>query len=146
MFALRIFIARPAIAEFQLVEDACLFEQFHRAVDRGDRDAAVDLSGAGQQFLGIRMVVAVVNHLRDDPALTCHAQAHGLAPFDDRVAHRFALRPSDHVPNILARPDATAIEPCRLTFARARPMWGSSEAFCRVSSISAKSHKGPLGR
>jgi len=31
-----------------------------------------------------------------------------------------------------------------LTFARERPIWGPSEAFCRVSSISAKSHEGPL--
>ena len=87
MVARRIFVARAPVAKFQLVQNIGLFKQFHGAVDGRNGNATVQGRGAAEQFLNIGVVVAVLDHLCDDAALAGHAQAHGLAAFDDGFAH-----------------------------------------------------------
>ena len=73
--ALGIFIARAAIAEFVLFQNARLFEQLDGAIDRGQRYPRVDPHGAGVKLFDVRMVIGVTDDPRHDPALLGHAQA-----------------------------------------------------------------------
>ena len=60
------------------VEKAGLFEQAHRALDRGDADFGIGLHGAAVQFLHIGMVVGFRQYAGDNAALTGHLHT----PFD----------------------------------------------------------------
>ena len=85
MFAFGVFISGAAIAEFQLVQNARLFEQFDRAIDSGQRNAGIARSRAGKKLFHIGVVIAVLKHGGNGAALPGHAQPLGPASFKDGV-------------------------------------------------------------
>jgi hypothetical protein len=61
------------------LDDAGILEQPHRAVNRGNRDAIVDLGAAPVEFFDVRMILRRCQHARDDAALLGHPHALGGA-------------------------------------------------------------------
>ena len=55
----RLLVARAAVAEVVLLDDAGLFEQADRPVDGGDGYVRVDGGGAAVELLHVGMVVAL---------------------------------------------------------------------------------------
>ena len=64
MLVRRFFIARAAVAEIVLGENAGLLEQSHRAIDRGDGDVRIDRGRAPMHRLDIGMVVRLPDSTR----------------------------------------------------------------------------------
>jgi hypothetical protein len=76
-------IAGAALAKIVPLDDAGILEQFHRAIDRRDRDLVVHRDAAAIQFLDVGMIHGFRQHARDHPALLGHAHAGGgAARFD----------------------------------------------------------------
>ena len=86
MVALRILVARPSVAEIDLLEDPRLFEELHRPVDRRERDARVRGIGPRMQLFHVRMVPCPVQHPRDHAPLLGQAEALLLAAGEDGLA------------------------------------------------------------
>src|SRR5206468_6343176 len=77
-------IARAALAKIVPLDDSRVLEQFHGAIDRGDRDVLVDQGTAPEKLLDIGVIGSAGEHARDDPALLGHPHAFGDAlGFDD---------------------------------------------------------------
>src|SRR6202040_1469488 len=72
-------VAGAALAKIVPLDDACVLEQLHRAINRRDRDLVVDGDAAAIQFLDIRVIFRLRQHARDDAALLGHAHAGGGA-------------------------------------------------------------------
>ena len=91
MIAFRVFIACATVAEFVLVQNSGLFEQFDRPVYGGKRDPRIDAGGADVKLFDIGMVVRCADHAGYNPALIGHPQAFGLAAGYD-IRHWSGLR------------------------------------------------------
>ena len=80
-------ILRPLITEkttlMQERENTVCFE-----VDR--RANKIMVGKAVEELFDVRVIVAVFQHCRNDPSLAGHAQALGLAAFQNGVAHDLA--------------------------------------------------------
>src|SRR5882672_4270287 len=70
-----LFVARAAVAKIVSFENAGIFEQLHRAVDRGNGNMRVDRDGAPVKLLGIGVIIGFGHHARDHAALLRHAKA-----------------------------------------------------------------------
>src|SRR5215210_5984546 len=68
-------VARAAVPELVPLEDACLFEQAHGAVDGGDRDVRIDRRRPRVERLDVWVVLAVAEHPRNHLALLGDAEA-----------------------------------------------------------------------
>src|SRR6266567_3134800 len=78
-----LFITRTPVTKIVTLENAGIFEQLDRAIDRRNRYMRVHRDGAPVQFLGIRMVIGFGDDTRDDAALLRHPQAlHHAGLFD----------------------------------------------------------------
>src|SRR5438105_12852406 len=69
------FVSRAAVTEFVPLEDARLFEQPHRPIDRRDGDVRIDGRRAGVERLDVGMVFALAEHAGDNLALLGDPQA-----------------------------------------------------------------------
>src|SRR5262249_47924091 len=72
-------VAGAAVTEIVTLGDAGVLEQFHGAIDRGDRNAVVDRRATPVEFLNVGMVVGRRQYARDHAALFGHAHALGGA-------------------------------------------------------------------
>ena len=83
------FVARTPVTEIVAIKNPGFLEQADGAIDRRDRDAAVDLRCAFIERLDVGMVFRIGDHPRDDPALLGDPQ-----PLF--VAERFEVDGSGH--------------------------------------------------
>ena len=83
-------VARAAAAEIPALEDALLLQQAHRAIDRRDRDARIERTGAPVELLHVGMIVGVGEHPRDDATLAGHLESFLDAQALDTGFHRLS--------------------------------------------------------
>src|SRR3546814_1596162 len=90
-------ITGAAVPEIVPVQYACFLEQADGAVHGGDRNARIDGRGAPVQFLHVRVIGGIAQHLGDDAALFGDAQALFMAKgFDvDLAVHAGSLGRSE---------------------------------------------------
>src|SRR5258706_4073676 len=67
-----LFVTRTSVAKIVSLEDAGIFEQLDRAVDRRNRNMRIHGDGAPVPLLGIRMCIGFGDDTRDDAALLRH--------------------------------------------------------------------------
>src|SRR5580704_1173665 len=83
MRARHLLIARAPITKIVPRQYVSFFEQPHGAIDGGDADMRVDLSGPAIDLFDIRMIVRIGQHAGDDPALFGHLQTFFFAELLD---------------------------------------------------------------
>ena len=87
MIPIRIFIPGAAIAKFVALQNARLFEEFHRSIDSRNRYAGIHRLRAGIELFYIRVIRAIFENLCDHPALAGHPEPFLLATRNNRVGH-----------------------------------------------------------
>ena len=75
MLLVGMLVARDAVLEGVALDRALGLQQLHRAVDGRERQRRVMREGAGENALGVGMVVGFGQNAQDQPALLRHAQA-----------------------------------------------------------------------
>ena len=93
-----VFPARAPVTEFTPLQQPNLFKGFHRAINRGDRDARIEFSGAQVQRFHIGMILGSFEDLRHHTALPRQTQPFGLASLNQPLpiallCHDAAIRP-----------------------------------------------------
>jgi hypothetical protein len=86
-------VTRTATTEIAALENATLLEQTHRAIDRGNGNAAIQRGGATIQLLHVRMILGVGQNTGDHPALAGHLEPVLDADALDARFHRLSLCP-----------------------------------------------------
>ena len=78
MLLVGVLVARDAVLEGVALDRALRLQHLHRPVDGRERQRRIMREGAGEDALGVRMVVGFGEHAQDQPALLRHAQPGSL--------------------------------------------------------------------
>src|SRR5258708_7942522 len=84
----QLLVARPAGAKIVSLDNAGILEQLHGAIDRRDRNPAVDQGTPAKQFLDVRVILGSGQDAGNDPSLLGHAHALGHALSLDMIGLR----------------------------------------------------------